>query len=714
MYREEDRINQQSANSTGADGEETPRDEMLLDVCLEEIFSGQTPPDLTAPILAALPMSPANTAVPLAEPPLAEPPPVAPPVAAPPVQTQQPGERAPAGNDRAPSGNEASGNGQPADAKVMPVRVPSATTALRQRQRAQTVRQWLGLAVAASVLAVGIGVGAAALRWSYSQGAGEVAQRHNASPRSDQAVARDPHVEPTRSEHDASAVSPFDQTLFGANFPDVPAESAVPWELPYAVERQPDGQVVRFVNQHVRNSSPSEAGSVALDDDQWCRRVYRQVLGRDPSSEELVDFATSRSPAKRQQLVDQLLTADKYREEFAQHWARQWTNELLGPEVAGAQGELANREALQRYLQEAYRAGKPHDELAAELISATGAALPGSPQFNGATNFVLSGIHDKKAKLAATVGRVFLGHEGQCAQCHDATANQKQGLTQQQFWQLAAFFQQAEAERDDSGQVHLVNSDFVGPTGAVEEAELFFRTPDRQRRIAYPVFIDGTPINPDGRVDVVDRRAELAKLIVRSEEFSTATVSQYWEELLGEPVDKADIVADRPELVRGLAEQFAAHNYEPKRLIRWIVLSDANLQPDVNARRTPLYENVASALHDVTVQGRPMAMGDQILLGRVANIPGGEANDPSIYVRTSGDASSESEAPSDFVREINASDMAIGAKIEHIFLHTLARRPTDQEMSAARRLLSSHEGNSGTALEDLWWAITNSAEFAAR
>ncbi|MFO0884742.1 MAG: DUF1553 domain-containing protein [Pirellulales bacterium] len=60
-------------------------------------------------------------------------------------------------------------------------------------------------------------------------------------------------------------------------------------------------------------------------------------------------------------------------------------------------------------------------------------------------------------------------------------------------------------------------------------------------KVAEPTFLDGTKISASGRLQDVNRRAELAKLVTNSEEFSQATVNRLWAHFFGygftQPVD---------------------------------------------------------------------------------------------------------------------------------------------------------------------------------
>jgi hypothetical protein len=60
-----------------------------------------------------------------------------------------------------------------------------------------------------------------------------------------------------------------------------------------------------------------------------------------------------------------------------------------------------------------------------------------------------------------------------------------------------------------------------------------------------------------------------------------------------------------------------------------------------------------------------------------------------------------------------ASDpkMNNAAKINHLYLAALARRPIPQEVALANQLMVLRQGDPVAALQDVWWAVLNSNEF---
>jgi hypothetical protein len=48
--------------------------------------------------------------------------------------------------------------------------------------------------------------------------------------------------------------------------------------------------------------------------------------------------------------------------------------------------------------------------------------------------------------------------------------------------------------------------------------------------------------------------------------------------------------------------------------------------------------------------------------------------------------------------------------VDHLYLHALSRRPTEEERKSIDELIAQHE-NPQSTVEDLFWALLNSREF---
>ena len=237
-------------------------------------------------------------------------------------------------------------------------------------------------------------------------------------------------------------------------------------------------------------------------DNEWCRRIYLDVLGRVPSVAELNQFVESKSQSKREELVDTLLSDEQYTEEFARNWTTIWTNLLIGRTGGTDNRSMINREGMQKYLRDTFAREKPYDQMVLELITATGTPRPGADKFNGAVNYLIDKVNEENASLAtASTSKLFLGLQVQCTQCHNHPFND---WKQQKYWEMNAFFRQTRALNisaitDEMGNVpELIDQDFAGESNDPKEADLFYELRNGIMKVAFPVFVDGTSISKSG------------------------------------------------------------------------------------------------------------------------------------------------------------------------------------------------------------------------
>ena len=90
------------------------------------------------------------------------------------------------------------------------------------------------------------------------------------------------------------------------------------------------------------------------------------------------------------------------------------------------------------------------------------------------------------------------------------------------------------------------------------------------------------------RADKPTRLKQLAEIITQRQDgrLTRTLVNRFWQRFMGrglvEPVDDMEKTAWNPDLMDWLAEDFAAHNYDVKYLIRQILTSRAYQLPAVN------------------------------------------------------------------------------------------------------------------------------------
>jgi hypothetical protein len=255
-----------------------------------------------------------------------------------------------------------------------------------------------------------------------------------------------------------------------------------------------------------------------------------------------------------------------------------------------------------------------------------------------------------------------------------------------------------------------------------------------------------------------ERRGTIAQWITENPWFATAIVNRMWAEMVGEgfyePID--DIGPDRtpsaPKTIEYLSRRFAESGYDVKWLIRAIAATEA-YQRESRPRRepdaAPFTANVAQPLRSdqlfnalltaIDVEeptdafsrpGRPAQMMNPY--GRGATLRdafavafGYDPSDPRESVTSSipqALAMMNGVRINQAVRAI-ADDTILGrllheidddeALVEELYLRTLSRQPTDEELETALEFGLATR-NRTFEFEDLFWALLNSSEFAHR
>jgi hypothetical protein len=527
---------------------------------------------------------------------------------------------------------------------------------------------------------------------------------------------------------------------------------------------------VRLINEHVRRAWEDNELRPAPDAGlgEWCRRVYLDVIGRIPTVAELDEFLRDRGPDRKRRLVDRLL-GDEYAVEYARYWTGVWTNLLIGRADSSIDDDLTSRDGMQAYLRESFAVNKPYDVMVGELLTATGGTRPDGDEFNGATNFLVGKLEDGAVQATAKTSQLFLGMQVQCTQCHNHPFNE---YKQNQFWELNAFFRQTRALRSYTGRdisgVRLVDEYFPGESGkSPENAEIYYELRNNILKAAYPVFIDGTSLaelyenrgetfGNSGRVEDVNRRTELAKLVVESPWLGKSLANRMWGHFLGygfnKPVDDMGPhnPPTHPELLDALGAELRGASFDLKQLIRWIVLSEpyglssrmarehvAKDDPTAGARplfshfylrqmeAEQLYESLLIATEaDQTVASEEERtnMKRQWLAQFVSAFGTDEGDEsttfngsiPQSLMMMNGPLVKRAcgTEPGSFLYKVAAEPkLSNQDRIEYLYKAALARVPTGMEVAAANRLVLKRKGNTAEALQDVWWALLNSNEF---
>lgn len=168
-----------------------------------------------------------------------------------------------------------------------------------------------------------------------------------------------------------------------------------------------------------------------LNDHMFLRRIYLDLAGRIPTYEEARDFLNSRDTNKRQDLVMTLLRSPDYTSHNYNYYA-----ELLRIRSEFPDTILRN-DAFIYWIKEQIHSNRPYDEMVREMVMSEGRIWD-----NPAVGYHL---RDNGMKLdhVSFMGKVFLGTDITCAQCHDDPFSH---WTQYQYYELSAFLADLETK----------------------------------------------------------------------------------------------------------------------------------------------------------------------------------------------------------------------------------------------------------------------------
>ncbi|RUL82073.1 DUF1549 and DUF1553 domain-containing protein [Tautonia sociabilis] len=497
---------------------------------------------------------------------------------------------------------------------------------------------------------------------------------------------------------------------------------------------EPPAYIDRLIREGWESAGVSP--SPRAPDGEFLRRASLDLLGRIPSLGEATAFLESKDPDKRAKLIDYLLNHPDY----ARHFGNLWSVTLIG---RGDQGNAVNRPALRAWLRTQFAANTPWDQIARELITATG---PNTPE-NGATNFALAHLEFDAVPLTSITTRVFLGQQIQCTQCHDHPSND---WKQADFWGINAFFRGVR-----SRQVRRVGAGGAEETAYFElyddptDAFVSYDRRDGTIKGTFPTYLDGRKISQGTDVN---RRLELGRFITEptNSQFAAAFVNRIWGLLMGRGiVHPIDDFGDHnppshPELLDRLAADFRDSGFDVKQLIRWITASEAYHLSSVRTRSnerdetyfshmtlkpmTPeqLFESLLTATqaHQAGGGGDSDARRDRWLRQFVFTFGNDEVSEgtsfqgtiPQALMMMNGDLITEATSckPGSFLRELLDEARRRGASaefvVDRLYLAALCRPPSAKESSAALAMLRQGP-DPVSVMEDIFWALLNSNEF---
>ena len=465
---------------------------------------------------------------------------------------------------------------------------------------------------------------------------------------------------------------------------------------------------------------PADASSDAV----FVRRVYFDVIGTLPTSDEVRSFLAYSDKDKRNALIEKLLE----RPEFADFWAMKWCDILRVKSEFPINLWPNAVQAYHHWIRASLQQNLPYDKFVRVLLTSSGSNFRSPP-----ANFYRAVQSRDPATLAQAVALTFMGtRTGQWPKA--------------QLDGMAAFFSQVGYKTTSEWKEEIVYFDAGKPKapagGTLPDGTQVKFTADQDPREVFANWL----ISP------------------RNPWFARNAVNRVWAWLMGrgiiqEPDDiRPDNPPANPALLAYLEGELVSSHYDLKQIYRLVLKSRTYQQSCVPKSRDPRAEANfafyplrpldAEALIDAVNQitgaaekyssaipepytfipesERTIALADASisspfleLFGRSSRDTGmaGERNDrPTGAQRLHMLNSSHIQRKLDMSAKLRGL-LAPGARprdlVDSLYLTILSRYPTDDELKAIGAANSEIPGGRRLGL-DLAWALVNTAEFQYR
>lgn len=299
-------------------------------------------------------------------------------------------------------------------------------------------------------------------------------------------------------------------------------------------------------------------------DHEFLRRIRLDLTGLPPASEELKEFLSDPRPSriKRQAKIEALIGSGDY----VDHWTNKWADLLqVNSKFLGKDGAKAFRE----WIRKAVDQNQPYDQFARDVLTASG-----SNKQNPAASYYK--ILREPDLMMENTTHLFMAVRFNCNKCHDHPFER---WTQDQYYELAAFFAQTSLKKDpESGNQRIGGTAVEGAKPLYEEV---YDNSDgemshvRTGNVVEPEFpFDCDFDAPEG----ASRRQQLAYWITSPDNpyFARSYVNRLWGYLTGtglmEPIDdiRAGNPPTNPDLLDHLTQEFIGSGFDTEHVIRLI------------------------------------------------------------------------------------------------------------------------------------------------
>jgi len=504
----------------------------------------------------------------------------------------------------------------------------------------------------------------------------------------------------------------------------------IPQGLP--VEQTPPEKT--FIDQLVmkRLKTLGIPPSGLCSDETFIRRVSIDITGQLPSSEETQAFLADQNPARRDALVDRLISGPGYADYFANKWASVLRNKRRNG------NDVPYTYRFHAWIRQALEQNMPYDQFVRSVLTATGDAEAHPPVawFKEVST---------STQQMEDVAQLFLGMRLACAKCHHHPFER---WSQQDYYGFEAYF----------SQVGLKVSRFNPQTNIPDMVFLKGNAPTstniRSGQPVKPTPLGGQPLDiqpwDDARHHLVDWMAAPDNPF-----FAKALVNRYWKHFFSrgivDPEDDLRVTnpPSNPELLDALARHFVEHRFDLKDLVRTICRSSVyhlaseptefNIADQQNFSSFYPRRLQAEVLYDAInqVAGVPAGFGGVPQGTTAVQLPDNGFNNYFLQVFGKPEAESACEcerspeanlaqslhllnSPDVQNRLQNGNGLAANLareqdrpdddKVAEVYLRAFSRRPAPGELQLISQHLAAAQ-NKQQAWEDVLWAIFNAKEF---
>ncbi len=475
-------------------------------------------------------------------------------------------------------------------------------------------------------------------------------------------------------------------------------------------------------------------------DAEFLRRTSLDFSGDIPSADAARAFLASTDPDKRTKLIDSLLSGPRY----PAHMADKFSVILME-----RRGENPH---WRSYLEAAFAQNKPWNQIVREIVRADHRDEPA----RGAAFFYSKRLEKYGENptdfpgLTRDVGRLFLGLDLQCAECHNDRS--------------IDFYKQADFQGLHAAflNLKLLSSDPPAIEENVMEAPVEFasvfnhkkkttapRIPGLQE-IAVQTFekADAYLVPPDKATKSpgIPRYSPLshfADSMPDSPTFAPNIANRLWFLLLGhgivEPLDlhHPDNPPSHPELLDLLASSLRTSGYDIRYFLREIALTETYQRsgqlPDNPTPPPPFAAAVERRLSAeqlfqmvlTATANSPASLGEeksQSLRKKFLDAFSTDPKEPELHFEASLKGALLFLNDPEFAALVSPSADNLAARItgatddaqaaDDLFLHIFSRLPTDPERDTVSAFLKENAARRADAAADLIWAMLASAEFA--